>query len=425
MRANHSPWQRLLAGMLCAAIASTGCAGGGGSAARSVGPGLPSAPAGKAAQSAAAKAQLAGLPKLEIAVPVFDPGLPEKQDEDNPVWPELRRAEAQRFALKLKLALEETGAFGAVRVTPDANATADLYLLGRIEKSTGEEVEFQLEGRAISNARWFDESFEHRVEESFWTDLRQKGKDPYAPVFAEAAAYVVEQLRRQKPAELAELKRLSDLRFAAALSEDSFARHINVSRRGRYSLASYPGENDPMLERARAARLSDKLFVDNLQSHYEGFNARMETSYRVWQEQSFAEAKAKREAEAKALKQKLLGALGVVAGIAAAAAASGGCAPGDRSCRALSSVGTAAGAGVAIAGALGVYRGFQTSEEAEVHGSALEELGRSVDSELAPQVVKFEKETVALTGTAAEQHAQLRARLKEIYELERVPDKQL
>jgi hypothetical protein len=60
-------------------------------------------------------------PLLEVIIPVFDPGLPEDMSEEDAreVWPELRRAEANRFALKMKDALEATGKFGAVRVRPE------------------------------------------------------------------------------------------------------------------------------------------------------------------------------------------------------------------------------------------------------------------------------------------------------------------
>jgi hypothetical protein len=42
--------------------------------------------------------------KLDLIIPVFDPGLPEgpvNSDKED-IWPELRRAEANRFAYKLK-----------------------------------------------------------------------------------------------------------------------------------------------------------------------------------------------------------------------------------------------------------------------------------------------------------------------------------
>ena len=68
-------------------------------------------------------------------IPVFDPGIPENPDdyEKLGIWPELRRAEATKFALMMKAALQSTGAFGAVRVTPDKNSTGNLYVLGKIE----------------------------------------------------------------------------------------------------------------------------------------------------------------------------------------------------------------------------------------------------------------------------------------------------
>ena len=58
------------------------------------------------------------LPKLDVIIPVFDPGLPEDLEdyEDENIWPEIRRAEANRFAYKLKEKLDETGQFGSQSV---------------------------------------------------------------------------------------------------------------------------------------------------------------------------------------------------------------------------------------------------------------------------------------------------------------------
>ena len=108
------------------------------------------------------------LPKLDVIIPVFDPGLPEGEDyEDEDIWPELRRAEANRFAYKLKEKLETTERFGSIRVTPDKTATGELYILGRIIESNGEEVEITVEVIDISGQKWLDESFEHEVSDAF------------------------------------------------------------------------------------------------------------------------------------------------------------------------------------------------------------------------------------------------------------------
>ncbi len=126
------------------------------------------------------KESMVTAPTLDVIIPVFDPGLPENQSKDDKkdIWPELRRAEANRFAYKLKEKLEATGQFGAVRVTPDQTATGDLYILGRIVESNGEKVTIKIEVVDISGKRWLDEVFEHEVSEDFYKNQRNKGLDP-------------------------------------------------------------------------------------------------------------------------------------------------------------------------------------------------------------------------------------------------------
>lgn len=371
-------------------------------------------PTSSAVEHAAALERAAAVrtkPRLDVIVPVFDPGLSEKAEmyAEPGVWPELRRAEANRFAHKLKLALEETGAFGAVRVTPDATAAGDLYVLGAIKESNGQSVAIDLEVRDSSNAQWFGRSFEHTVVQGFYKNIRNKGTDAYDPVFARAAAYVVEQLDRQPDADLERLKLLTDLRFGASLTEEAFTNHIEREA-DRYVLTSYPSAADPMLRRTKDVRVRDQMFVDDLQDHYRAFNDKMGESYRVWQEHSLIEVEAQRKAKRKALLQGLAGAALVGLGIAAL------------STMPSSTAATTAGLAGGVVGAIMIGKGFQTSKEAKVHRDALNELGESIDVELAPQVVEFDEQTEKLTGDAKEQFGQWRTFLKKIYEQERTPE---
>ena len=89
---------------------------------------------------------------------------------------------------------------------------------------------------------------------------------------------------------------------------------------------------------------------------------------------------------------------------------------------------TAATTGAIVGGVVGaklLTDSFRTSEEAKVHREALEELGQSIDIDLAPRVVAFEKETIELTGSAAEQFARWREFLQKIFEQEKTPQVQL
>jgi len=190
------------------------------------------------------------LPNIDVVVPVFDPGLPEDSDEweKRGIYPELRRAESNRFALKMKSALEDTGAFGSVRVVPNAMATGDLYVLGKIIQSNGEDVKINIAATDISGQQWFSKDFSHRVKEKFHSDLRNQGKDPYQPVFEKAAEHIVQQLKKRDAAQLAKLQALSEIRFGASLSEETFANNRKTEN-GRVQLAAAPADADPMLKR--------------------------------------------------------------------------------------------------------------------------------------------------------------------------------
>ena len=373
-------------------------------------------------------------PRLDVVVPVFDPGLAlneglKSQNDDSAegfgtetqsdgVWPELRRAEANRFALKLKEALEKTGAFGAVRVTPDKTATADLYVQGKIINSNAEEVEIEVEVTDITGEVWFTRHFEHEVQEDFHKHHRNKGKDVYDPVFKKAADRIAVELEEHDKAALLNIQNVTELRFGANLLDNAFVNHIKLED-GIFKVESFPAENDPMLMRTRAVRVRDQLFIDGLQENYEQFNLEMEPSYLVWQEQSLQEIAAKREQQAKATGEAAA-AVGLFALAILAAAA--GANSSDVSSSALSST------GAIVAGAAGAHflqKSFQTSEEAKVHRDALGELGQSVDMEMGPRVVEFENKTIELTGDAKEQFIQWRAFLKKMYTVEATPEKQL
>lgn len=359
-------------------------------------------------------------PKLDVIVPVFDPGLSETAEEykDDGVWPELRRAEANRFALKLKTALEDTGAFGAVRVTPDQNATGDLYVMGKILESDGADVEIQVTVLDVTGDTWFTRSFDHEVDPGFHKNTRNEGLDPYDPVFKEAANRIALELEDYEVADLDTLQKVTELRFGSSFSEEAFSQHLDTNQR-TVELVSFPSEVDPMLQRTRAVRVRDQLFVDGLQDHYRSFSADMQDSYLIWQEQSLLEIEARREANEKATGQAALGVLAIGLSVLAIMA-------GARSSSSVGSTTAATGAVVGgIVGATLLANSFRTSEEAKVHRDALEELGQSIDIDLAPRVIAFEQETVELTGTAKEQFAQWRAFLQEIFEQEKTPQVQL
>ena len=361
------------------------------------------------ADARTSRASAAGRGTLEVVVPVFDPGLPadEYSKVENSIFPELRKAEAVRFAHKLKLELEETRAFETVRVVPDAETSADLYVTGEILESDGEAFKIRVTATDVSNKLWLSETFSHNTRPGFFRNPRNASKDPYDPLFAKAAHAVAAKLRKTPSERLAEIERIGEIRFGLNMNDEAFA-FYGSWRKKTFVLTGFPDETDPMLKRVRVARVKDRMFVDDWQTWYENFSMDMDQSYLQWQEQSMTEVVARRKARDKAIAAALVGALAVAG---AAASASQGTDLGKAG---------AIAAGTVAVGA--VAKAVEAGKQAKFHREALHEIAQSIDAEMAPRVTKLEQREVVLTGDAAEQFRQWRILLREVYAEEAVPD---
>ncbi len=352
--------------------------------------------------------------EFEVIVPVFNPNIPTNAStwEKKGIWPELRRVESIDFALKMKKALEDTNQLGAVRVTPDQKVAGDLYVIGMIKESNGEDVKINIKVIGIDGRSWLNRDYKHQVDEYFYTSVRNKGKNSYDPVFEQAAADIVKQLRSKDRSYLEELNRLTEVRFAYSMSDESFEQFLKF-RGSRVELVQAPADNDPMLRRIHQYRVEDQLFTDKMQQYYYDFDQKVGESYKSWQEAAFSASKARREAKSKATWQALAGILAIGLGAVAASNSNS------------NSVGTVASVGAITAGAVLLSSGVQNYKESKFHQETLMELGKSVDIQVAPQVIEFEERTIKLTGDATAQFNQWRAALRRIYAEEQTPEIQL
>ncbi len=355
---------------------------------------------------------------LDVVVPVFDPNIPDDPDEyeELGIWPEVRRTEAIRFAGLMKKELQATKAFGDVRVVPHTAVTSDLYVIGQVKKSNGEDVAFEISVFDITQKRWMKRDYEHRVKEYHWQSKRKSSSDPYQPAFKKAAKDIVNLLQKKSSDNLEQLRLISDLQFASAFAPEALGEYLDIKDK-KLVLVSVPAEDDPMLSRTRALRVADQLYMDRMQTHYDDFVQSTDSSYVAWQEHSMSSAKSAREAKKKSTSQAIIGGLLLLGAAVAASNASddGGY-----------DAGAALGATVAATGGIVMLqKSFESSAEGKFHRENLIELGRDLDFDIAPQIVQLESETVTLQGDVREQYLQWQALLRRMYELERVPDVQL
>jgi hypothetical protein len=350
---------------------------------------------------------------FDISIAMFDPGI-SKQDSygEGGVWPELRRAEAMYMALQLRDTLAKTGRYGAVRVTPNQYSNADVYITARINKSTGEDVSLKINVSDSTGKKWIGKIYSHRVKPITFNNPRNKDSngnlkiDPYKDIYLQISSDISQYMKRNvKPKKADTINTVTEIRYAQNYSPDAFS-DILSKRNNSYKLNGKPDADDPMMKRVKNIELRDQMFIDNMQTHYDGFASNMASSYKIWQEQSFGESKAAREASSAAFWQGVAGAVIVAATVAAA---------GD--CDSAACARNTGVVGGAVAGSF-FSNSFQNSKEAKVHRDALNEIASSIDGTLSPSVIEMEDRTITLTGTIKEQSDQWRTVLQEIYKAE-------
>tara|TARA_Y100000034_G_scaffold39433_1_gene48668 strand:- start:209 stop:1354 length:1146 start_codon:yes stop_codon:yes gene_type:complete len=353
---------------------------------------------------------------MDVAIPVFDPGFPTERDgtidydeiEEEGIWPQVRRLEANRFAIATKEALGETKSFGSINVTPDASALADVYVLGKINYSDTETVEIGVKVMDAKNTVWGEEEFEYRVSEGWYRDAMSRGENPNGPVFEQIAKFVYDLLIKKSDAYKQEVQMVSDLRYAQMYSPESFSQYLTQGRRGEIELVSAPSDSDPMLRRVRAIQAKDEQFIDSLQETYDSFWVTTEEPYRKYQKETLPEAKKIRELESERTTQQVTAGLFAVASVLL----------GSNSSSTAGQV-AAAGAGIAAIGTLS--EAIKTNKELHAQRDLFDEMGQNLDIQVADQIVEIDNQRIELQGTASEQYYQLRARLKDIYDMESTP----
>ena len=340
---------------------------------------------------------------LDVGVVILDPGISEVEDEEQ-VYPEVRKAEATFMATELAGVLAEQGAWGAVRVVPDDRQFSDLLVRGTILRSDGEALELKI---LVSDARgtlWLDKRYQGLTSRYAYEQGTRVKQDPFLAVYRMIANDMLARFDQVAAGDRVTIRRVAEMRFARDFASGAFGDYLEEDDSGQITLRRLPSEDDPMLNRIRGLRQRHYVFVDTLQGHYTGFSEDMYGPYQEWRKASYEETVALRELEAEAQREMIAGGAAILAGIVAQTS-------GSRTTRSAGAVGVIGG------GAL-LKSGLEKRAESNIHSLALEELGQSLDAEITPRVIELEDRTVRLTGNVEDQYDQWRELLADIYAAE-------
>ena len=344
---------------------------------------------------------------LDVGVAIFDPGLDDMDDDQEELTnPQIRVAESRYAPFLLAETLQRSANWGIVRLMPNASSPMDLYVDGTILESNGESMAMRIKVIDSTGRHWYTKLYEQEISQFSYDPSQRQQNDPFQILYNNIANDLLAWKKANiEEEEIMEIRMISEMLFAQRFSPEVFDDYLTQNRDGYLEIISLPADSDPMLDRIRDIRERDFMFIDTVQDYYATYVRQMRLPYDSWREQSYYETITLRELEASARRRFIAGAASVVGGLAAATQGS--------------NYATQAGGAFAVgAGAYLIRSGFDKQAEARIHMEALEELGQSLENEVAPQVINLDDRTITLSGSVDEQYEQWREILADLYAAE-------
>ena len=140
----------------------------------------------------------------------------------SPVRAELLAAERRYLPYLLKTTLTESGFWGAVRVTPGVDVTAELNCQGQLLAASAAVLELQLICRDALGKLWLDDRFDTRIARDAYRQSAVDGPDPYQGIMIRIANRLADGLALLTDQDRRRLRDAALLRYAQTLSPEGF-----------------------------------------------------------------------------------------------------------------------------------------------------------------------------------------------------------
>jgi len=300
------------------------------------------------------------------------------QNELN-IYPEVRKTEARYIPAFLQLRLTESDHWGAVRLLPAEDIGAELSIKGKIIISDGASLELNISATDSTGRIWINKTYIGKAVESISVKQSVEVTDPFLSLYNEITRDLAEVYAKLSITEVNKIKTLSQLRYAAFLSEETYASYFQKNEDGRYEIKHLPANKDPNFLRIQRIRNHEFLFIDVVNDQYHAFFVDIKPVYDLWR-------KYRRE------QQK-----GDAYLLAREANSGNKFHPGSY---------------------LALSESYNNYRLANMKDQYLDEISKRFNNENLTTDIKLENSLFHLTGAQKDQYTQWRSILKNIYELE-------
>ncbi len=351
---------------------------------------------------------------LDIAISVFDPGVPDGEISRELLeeliaagtFVQIRRTESLYLAVELRKTLQRSGHWGSVWVTPEESTVADVNVSAAIQHSDGEIVDLLVRAVDAAGRVWIDDTYSVTVPAGAYNRQRYGELDPYQDLFNTIANDLVAARAGLDGEEIEDVRTIAALRYAGDLSPESFDGYVVPDRNGVFALNRLPAVDDPQFARTQRARQRERLFFETLDQHYANFASEAGPSYDSWREYAREEAIQIRQITRSNRFRTGMGIATIVASFAYGNSSDGSFS--DRVIR-----DTLMYVGMDMIRSNAVRR-----QEKQLHVETLQELSASFDDEVEPLVIEIEGTQHRLTGTAEIQYQEWKDLLRDLYQTE-------
>jgi hypothetical protein len=260
---------------------------------------------------------------LDVGVHIFDPGIPPELEDDpelmdkKRIYPDIRRAEARYIAMQLRDTLEGTGHWGTARVVPSSVNSFDLTVDGVIIESNGAYLTLEVTARDATGKAWIEKKeYEGRADTRVYRDNYTSGRDPFENVYVAIANDLLAMRTEKTAAELENIRRVAELRFATDFAPVAFAQYLEHNKKsGEYKVLRLPAEDDVLVQRVNQIRERDYGMIDTVSENYAAFSERLEEPYSSWRRYTYDEVTAEEKLKTQARNRMILGAAAIAAAV--------------------------------------------------------------------------------------------------------------
>ena len=237
-------------------------------------------------------AQEDGGDYLDVSIRIFTSAAPAPATSDatatgpqpEPVTPEVRSAETRYLPMYLRYRLEASGLFGAVRVLPELDNSAQLTIEGVIQHSDGKSLALDLTARDSTGRVWVDQRYEGAAIPSATLTGDPLAEDDFATLFAAIVRDLSAAQANLSAAQREEIRATALLRYGIGLVPTSFQDYLRENPDGTVSVLRLPASNDPLLRRIAEIREHEYLFIDVVDQEYQRFFGDIKPVYDMWRQ---------------------------------------------------------------------------------------------------------------------------------------------